>query len=241
MTISQALERKISNLPAGEIFGYQALPHYNTSPMAVIKAVGRMVRNHKLERFSKGQFYVPKAGVFGARKPSDSELIRSVLYKNGILRGYITGAALYNKLGLTTQVPSTVTIALNGGSQKKDFGTIKLRMMVTHIPIIAKDVKHLEYLDALKDIKRIPDSDINVSLQIIRQHIANMTDHARKSMMRIAQKHYSPQVRALVGLLFASQAIIVPNSLKESLNPTTVYKLGLDEALWPLAKTWNIA
>lgn len=50
-----------------------------------------------------------------------------MLYKDGRLRGYITGLSLFNQLGLTTQVPRTVTLAINGGRQEKEFGTIKTK------------------------------------------------------------------------------------------------------------------
>lgn len=118
----------------------------------------------RLERFAKGKFYVPKKGLLGLRKPSDSELLRSMLYKDGRLRGYITGLSLFNQLGLTTQVPRTVTLAINGGRQEKEFGTIKVKTQVTRVPVEERDVPLLQYLDALKEVKSIPDSNIDRSL-----------------------------------------------------------------------------
>ncbi|PCI45027.1 MAG: hypothetical protein COB51_09410 [Moraxellaceae bacterium] len=89
-----------------------------------------MVSDKRLERLSKRKFYVPKKGLLGKRKPSDNELIRAVLYENGRLRGCVTGAALYNRPGLTTQVPRTVTVAFNGGRQERAFGTIRIKTVV---------------------------------------------------------------------------------------------------------------
>jgi hypothetical protein len=199
-----------------------------------------MVSDKLLERFSMGKFYVPKKGLLGIRKPSDSELIRSMLYKDGRLRGYVTGLSLYNQLGLTTQVPRTITVSYNGGRQEKEFGTIRIKTVVTRIPIQEKDVKLLQYLDALKDIKKIMDSDVNLSLNIIRRYISKLSDRERGRLLKLAQNYYSPQVRALVGLLFMSLNLSVPSSLARSLNPTTIYKLKLDQSKWPMAKEWNI-
>lgn len=56
MNIAQTVDRYIEKVPAGQIFGYQSLPNYARSPSAVIKAVGRLVDNNQLERFSKGKF-----------------------------------------------------------------------------------------------------------------------------------------------------------------------------------------
>jgi len=240
MSIAQTIQNTVEAMPAGQIFGYQELPSYAKSPDAVIKAVSRMVSDKRLERFSKGKFYVAKKGLLGFRKPSDSELIRSMLYKNGRLRGYVTGLSLYNQLGLTTQMPRTITVSYNGGRQEKEFGTIRIKTVVTRIPIQEKDVKLLQYLDALKDIKKIMDSEINLSLKIIRKYISELSEREQGRLLKLAQSYFSPQVRALVGLLFTDLKLSIPSSLFRSLNPTTIYKLKLDESKWPMAKEWNI-
>jgi len=240
MSIAQTIQNTVEAMPAGQIFGYQELPNYAKSPSAVIKAISRLVADKRLERFSKGKFYVPKKGLFGIRKPSDGELIRSMLYKDGRLRGYVTGLSLYNQLGLTTQVPRTITVAYNGGRQEKEFGTIRIKTIVTSIPIKEKDVKLLQYLDALKDIKKILDSNVNLSLKIIRRYISELSEREQRRLVKLAKNYYSPQVKALVGLLFTSLKLSVPSSLARSLNPTTIYKLKLDQSKWSMAKEWNI-
>lgn len=240
MSIAQTVQQGIANMPAGQIFGYQELESYAQSPTAVIKAINRLVSEEQLARISKGKFYVPKKGLLGARKPSDGELVRSVLYKEGRLRGYVTGLSLYNLLGLTTQMPRTVTIALNGSRQEKEFATIRIRTVVTRAPVDEKNVKILQYLDALKDIKTIPDSNIDLSLKIIRRKISELSENEQSFLISLAEKYYTPQVRALVGLLFSSLCMVIPASLKLSLNPTTTYKLSLDGREWPMSKDWNI-
>jgi hypothetical protein len=240
MSIAQTIQNTVEAMPAGQIFGYQELPGYAKSPTAVIKAISRMVADKRLERFSKGKFYVPKNGLFGIRKPSDSELIRSTLYQGGRLRGYVTGLSLYNQLGLTTQIPRTITVAYNGGRQQKEFGTIRIKTVVTRIPIQEKDVKLLQYLDAMKDIKKIMDSDVNLSLKIMRRYISELSDREQGRLLKLAQNYYGPQVRALVGLLFSSLKLSVPGTLLRSLNPTTIYKLKLDQSKWPMAREWYI-
>ena len=240
MSIARSVRKSVEEMPAGRIFSYRELPDYLKSPGAVIKTVNRMVSDGKLERFSKGNFYVPKEGLLGRRKPSDGEIIRSTIYKNGRLRGYITGLSLYNRLGLTTQVPRTVTIALRGGRQKKEFGTIRINTVVSSEPMEEKDIRLLQYLDALKDIKNIPDSDINLSLTILRRYISELSRPEQSRLASLAENRYPPQVRALVCLLFSSLKLPVPDSLALSLSPVTVYKLKLDLSQWPTAKGWNI-
>ncbi|MBW7876968.1 MAG: hypothetical protein H3C47_13385 [Candidatus Cloacimonetes bacterium] len=240
MTITQIIKKNIEQIPAGKIFCYQELSDYTQSPGAVLKAVGRLVKEKKLVRFSKGKFYVPKQGQFGLRKPSDSELLESMLYKNGSLRGYVTGLALFNQLGLTTQVPRTVTLAVNSARQEKEFGTIKIKTQVTRAPIEERNVLLLQYLDTLKEIKFIPDSDINLSLKIMQKKIGELSGQKQSRLVSLAKKYYGPQVRALVGLLFSTMNLVVPSDLARSLNPTTVYQLNLNHADWPMAREWNI-
>ena len=240
MSIAQSVQNSIEAMPAGQIFDYQALPSYAQSPSAVIKAVSRLIAENRLARFSKGKFYVPKKGLLGVRKPSDGELVRSMLYKNGRLRGYVTGLSLYNQLGLTTQVPRTITLAFNGGRQEKDFGTIRVKTVVTRIPIEEQDVKLLQYLDVLKDIKSIPDSDINQSLKIMCRNLSKLSEREQARLVALAVKYYSPQARALVGLLLSSLDVAALESLALSLNPLTTYRLKLDQKTWPTAKQWNV-
>jgi hypothetical protein len=240
MNITQAVQNKVNTMPAGQVFGYQELPNYGCARAAVLKAVSRMVSDRKIERLSKGKFYVPKTGVLGPRKPTDSELIRSMLYKNGRLRGYITGPALYNRLGLTTQVPRTITLALNGGRQEKDFGTIRIKTVIARTAINEQDVKLLQYLDVLQDIKNIPDTTTNLSLKIMKRNISGLSQSECDRFTTLAVNYYGAQVRALLGMLFSCIGKSVPARLKQTLNPTTTYKLKLDQNIWPMAKDWNI-
>jgi hypothetical protein len=198
------------------------------------------VQEKRLARLSKGKFYVPKKGLLGSVKPSDSELLRSVLYKNGRLRGYITGPSLFNKLGLTTQLPTTITLAVNGARQQKEFGTIKIKTVQTRTPIDDDNVELLQYLDVLKDIKSISDADINQVLKIMRAKIMDLGNVERDRLASIALDYYSPQTRALLGMLLSVSNLSGDSALRLSLNPTTVYKLKLDAGLWLQKDKWNI-
>ena len=240
MSIARTVRERVEKMPAGRIFSYRELPDYLKSPGTVIKAVNRMVSDGKIKRFSKGRFYVSKKGLLGPIEPSDREIIRSTLYKDGRLRGYVTGPCLYNWLGLTTQMPRVVTVACKGSRQKKEFGTIRIDTVASRVPVKEKDVPLLQYLDALKDIRKIQDSDINLSLKIIRRYISELSGREQSQLASLAENHYPPRVRALVCLLFSNLQLSVPESLTLSLNPLTVYRLKLDRSQWPTAREWNI-
>lgn len=240
MNIAQAIAKKVSLMPEGKVFSYQELPGYAQSSAAVITSISRLVAQKKLMRLSKGKFYIPKKGVFGPRRPSEQEILKSIIYKNGRLVGYETGMSLYNKLGFTTQVPRMITIACNGGRQEMQFKPIRIRKIFTRIPIEEKNVKLMQYLDVLKDIKKIPETDINLSLKRIRRFIEQLSEREQQRLIDLSIRYYSPQVKALIGLILTNLDRNVPEKLRVSLNPITTYKLNLDQTIWPESKEWNI-
>ena len=239
MSISQTVQSRIDTLPPGQVFGYRDLPDYIEAPLAVAQTMSRMVSSGRVKRLSKGKFYIPRKGIMGPRKPSDSALVRSVLYDGERLRGYITGLALFNRLGLTTQIPRTVTVAVERGRQEKDFGTIRIKSVPSRFPVREADIPLFEFLDVLRDIKSIPDTDFNQVLLTLKNRILSLSKAECTRLVKLASEYDTPQVRALLGLILDSGGQDVA-TLKRTLNPTTVYKLAIDNDAWPLAKGWNI-
>lgn len=239
MSISQTVQRRINTLPPGQVFGYRDLPGYTEAPLAVAQAMSRMVTAGRVQRLSKGKFYVPRKGMMGSRKPSDNALLRSFLYDGERLRGYITGLALFNRLGLTTQIPRTITVAVEKGRKEKDFGTIRIKTVPSRFPVREADVPLFECLDVLRDIKSIPDTNINQVLLTMKNRIFSLSEAQRARLVALASQYDTPRVRALLGLILDSGGQDVA-TLKMKLNPTTVYKLPIDKDAWPLAKDWNI-
>jgi hypothetical protein len=178
--------------------------------------------------------------VFGALKPTDSELIRNALYRNGRLNGYVTGPALYNRLGLTTQVPKTITVAINGARQDKDFGTIRIKSVPSRAPVKKSDVPLLQYLDAMRDIKKIPDSNPDDVAERIANQVRELSAPQVQRLQRLALTYYNAATRALLGLLLSRNTGALDAALRASLNPLSRYAIGLDAERWPDKVDWNI-
>jgi len=240
MSISAAIKQRIEKIEPGQVFGYGDIPMYQDASSAVVKAMSRLLKEGKIRRLSKGRFYKPKRGLFGELKPSDSELLKTILYKGGQLRGYITGTALYNQLGLTTQLPRTITVAVEGGRQEKDFGTLRTKLVKSRAPVKAADVMLLQYLDALRDIKDIPDADTNETLVRMAKRFSELDSKQVKRVKSLARNYYTAKVAALTGYLLEYTGKDNTRSLKKSLNPLTRYKIGLDKEQWPESRAWNI-
>jgi len=240
MSIAAATKHTVNRMTPGKVFDYRVFKFFDKSPEPVIKTVNRLVEEGVIERLSRGKFYIPEKGYFGVRKLADSELLKTVLFKNNKRRGYITGTALHNKLGLTTQLPKTITIAVNGSRQKKDFGTFKVITKTTKAPIREANVELLQYLDVLSDVSKILDADVNKSLKIISKKISALESKKLRNLINIAIMYYGAKTRATLGLVLSSTGLAVPKKLLKSINPTTSYGLNLDVDAWPLAKQWNI-
>lgn len=240
MNISASIKRQISKLESGQVFGYEDIPEYRESPAAVVKAVSRILNAGDIKRLSKGRFYKPKQGVFGDLKPSDSALLKSILFKGGKQRGYVTGTALYNQLGLTTQLPRVIMVATEGGRQEKDFGTLRAKLVKSRAPVKASDVMLLQYLDVLRAIKEIPDADTNETLARMATRFSKLDGKQVKRIESLSRNYYTPGVTALTGYLLEYTGKDEARNLMKSLNPLTRFNIGLDKKKWPDTQAWNI-
>ena len=207
---------------------------------APLRALSRLAQENKITRVAKGRYCKPKQGLLGPLKPTDDELIRDTPYRGGRLRAYVTGAALYNRLGLTTQIPKTVTIALNGARQEKDFGTIRIKTVLSRAPIRKVDVPLLQYLDVLRDVKNEPDADPGDVLKAIAERFATLSDADVNRLQRLALDYYNAGTRALVGLLLTRNDQRIDPKLRGSLNPLTRFRVGLDTDTWCDKIDWYI-
>ena len=239
MSIQAKVVKDIDKIEPGKMFTYQALTAWKLSPESTVKAMSRLVGRGQIRRFSKGVFYRPKQGILGEILPSDSEKIRLSLYEGEVRIGYVTGLSLYNRMGLTTQIPKTVTIATGKARQKKKLGNINIKLIPSKAPVNEQNREYLEVLDALTDIKNIPDSQPYEILNLLSQKIECLDERSLNVLVQLAKKYYPPATKALLGLILGSNGYAISRLLAEDLNPTTHYNIGL-KGYWAQAKEWKI-
>lgn len=240
MTIATRVKETIRRQPPGQVFGYEVFDDYQSSPQAVMQAVGRCVDQLGLKRVSKGRFYNPEQGVLGPMSISDGALLRDALYREGKRCAYVTGPALYNRLGLTTQVPKTVSIATNRPAKLKDFGTFRIKSIARRAPITEANVPLLELLDVLRDAKKVPDTSIDTVINSATEQLGAMNEATVAKLQRLAVQYYNAATRALLGTLLETLGRDISPKLRASINPTSRFELGLDLDRWANARTWNI-
>ena len=240
MTISKKIENKVKNLPIGITFTYQTLSVKADEYAATAKALERLIKKELIKRVSTGVFYKPKQTIFGELMPREEELLKNYLFDNDKRIAYITGLSLYNKLGLTTQVPKTIKIASRDKRIFASIGNIKGKPVKSYIDVSDKNYYILEILDALKDFKQIPDMDKKSGLLLLADRIKKWEKKDKTLLIKYALK-YPPRVRAILGAIlenFITSEDVKP--LKESLNPLSQYEYNIAETILPNAKNWNI-
>ncbi len=240
MNIAKKIEEKIDNIESGKIFTYKNLNIKKEEYSATSKSIERLIKKKIIKRISTGVFYKPKQTVFGELKPDEEKIITPYLFKNRKRIAYITGLLLYNKMGLTTQIPKEISIASNKKRIYISKGNIKAKAVKSYVEVTNKNYKLLELLDALKDFKKIPDLNKKSAISILTNKISSLNNKQIKELIKIALE-YPPRVRAFLGALLEN---IDKNrdtkSLDDSLNPLSEYNLGLTKDILPTVEKWNI-
>lgn len=241
MSLATKIRDRIKQLPEGRTFRYDDLRIAKEEYTTAAKALERLQKESLIKKVSKGIFYKPEQTVFGELEPDYSELLRPYLFENGKRVAYETGTALYNRLGLTTQMAFRTKIASRGKRIQVDRGALQADSVKSYVEVTNSNADVLGLLDAFKDIKRIPDSSVGQSVRRLGSILRDMEEKQIASLVRYAMS-YPPRVKALVGAVLQNNGYQEKEleQLKDSLNPLTTIKLGLKETELPTKNNWYI-
>lgn len=240
MTLASQIQSKIKELPIGKTFGYADLDIAKEDFQTAAKALERLQAKGVIKKLSKGVFYKPEKTVFGELQPDYSEQLRPYLFENGKRIAYETGYSLYNRMGLTTQMAFRIKIASRSKRISINRGALKADAVKSYADVTEANYELLGFLDAIKDIKRIPDCSVSQAVKILSSKIKKLKEKQIIDLVKYALL-YPTRVRALVGAMLENLKIQTnTQKLKQSLNPLTKVKLGLKETVLPTIKNWNI-
>lgn len=114
--------------------------------------INRLVKENKLVQFIKGIYYKPLKGTFGNKSLNINKVInKKYIYDNKGQKGYFSGAYLFNKLGLTTQIPKEILIVTNECPNNNDYNNKNLGVIIRKpkINIDEENYKYLQLFDVL--------------------------------------------------------------------------------------------
>ena len=238
--ITKFVADKINRLPAGYVFTYLDIINEADKKEAVIKALNRLVVSGKLKKISKGRFYKPEETPFGELEPDEYQIAKDLLEKNGKIIGYLTGLSIYNKLGLTTQISNIIQIGRNEFRPPLVRGKYKISFILQKNAINKENIPLLQILDSIRYFKKIPDSNIELIVNRFKALLSNLTEEQLKRLIRLLMK-YPANTRAFTGaMLDEINQNKFAEKIKLTLNPITIYKIGVTKEILSTAENWNI-
>lgn len=240
MKISEIVASKINRFPKGYVFTYSDFTEEVMQKEAIIKALNRLAGSGKITKLSKGKYFKPEVTPFGQLQPDQFQVVKDLLEEGGKTIGYLTGYSIYNELGLTTQVSSTIQIGKNQirpGFKRERYTILFIRQKNT---ITKENIPLLQLLDAIRYIKKIPDTTIETSCKRFITIFKAIQEKELPTLTRLAQK-YPPATRAIVGAIL--DEILKSNytsPLQSSLNPISKYKVPGANLVFGHSDKWNL-
>ncbi|MDR2571011.1 MAG: DUF6088 family protein [Oscillospiraceae bacterium] len=115
--------------------------------------LSRLERYGLIARYDKGVYYKPKQTAWGATTIGRDAVVRYkyIQDKHGNIKGYVTGARLFNRMGLTTQVPRMTEIVTNehtGKNKVVRYGTLVQR---AKIPVTNENYLYQQIIDIIEN------------------------------------------------------------------------------------------
>ena len=231
MLQSKTIEQTVNAFRSDYVFTYRDLGLPPESSANVIRKLNRMADSGVIQRLSKGRFYKPKQTMFGSLKPSQQEVVKDLLEKNGKIIGYLTGVSIFGQLGLTTQISNIIEIGVKGKKNNTRRGMYSIRFVQQANIITKSNIPLLQLLDSIKSIKQIPDSTPDSSYNRIKAIVKSLDEKNLDLMIKLAMK-YNPMTRAIAGAIIEElYGEDKARSLRETLNPITIYKVGLTKTV----------
>lgn len=240
MKVAEQIREKIKSIPESEPFGYSDLGIAPADFFTAAKALERLQKKGVIKKISKGIFYVPRQTIFGVVGPNNSSILERYMFENGKRIAYETGFSLFNQLGLTTQMAFKLKIATRSKRIKINQGSLQVSSVKSYVNVTEQNYKLLGYLDALKDIRKIPDSTTTNAIKRMNWLIKALTKKQQNALVSFAL-FYPARVKALLGAILENQNFsFESNKLKSSINPLSKVTLYIKQTDLPTIKKWNI-
>jgi hypothetical protein len=175
---------------------------------------------------------------FGEIGPSSKDKIDSFIDTSKL--SYTTGLDSFRQLGLTTQIPNIITIASDKPAQRVKVDNVNIKFVKSRVSVPKKYSFLLQILDALKDIKSIPDTSPSEALLRLKSIISNLDIDKQKKLATFVKK-YTPRTKALLGAILKDLGLWEEAyNIKKQLNQLTKYKLGIKDGILKNKKEWGI-
>jgi hypothetical protein len=238
--MTDIIRNTINRFATGYVFTTADFSIEVNKPNTTTKVLNNMVAAGQIRRLSKGRFYKPQISKFGELPPDTYQTVKDLLEKNGKIIGYLTGYSVFNKFGLTTQVPTTLQIAVKKEKKPVIRCNYRISFIIQQNTITKANIPILQLLDCLRFFKNIPDAmpdEICRRLLVLfKQLSAEQINMAKRLVIK-----YSPSTIALLGaILETNDTGEDTTALYMALNHQSSYKLDISTDILSNQKKWHI-
>ncbi len=220
--------QQIECIATGRIFTFRDLSFDNDKTANVAVLLSEQSKKGILVCVEKGAYYRPRKSALGLGKLPiyQDEQFRYLTEK---LNGYITGAYVYNKMGLTEQVATTITIATCYPVRHFRFKNLDVECVKAYYSDCTNEslIPFLRLLDAIKDMKHIPGTtEQDIYNRVKTQYFSHYSVAELKKVITLA-KNYPPRVRKVVAdILGDIKQAALQREMKKTLLPTTRFNMN---------------
>jgi hypothetical protein len=135
---------------------------------------------------------------------------------------------------------NTITIASTNPQPAREVSGYRIKFLRKDFEFEERDIPLLQLLDAIKDIKKIPDSNPTEVLNAVIKKIMDTSSLKLKRLVQLAL-NYNSSTRALIGAILEQyRKDVRVSTIHNTLHPLTKYSLNLSKAVLPNQSKWNI-
>ena len=117
--------------------------------------LNRLTKENIIKTAYKGIYYIPAKNIFGEIPLAIRKIVKYkyLVDKLGNVKGYVTGATLFNQVGLTTQVPNVIDIATNECKNYNKYTNNYLNTIIRKpkIEVTTENYKYLQLFDLIEN------------------------------------------------------------------------------------------
>jgi hypothetical protein len=237
MSISKRLKAELERFEPGAIFGLKNFIELG-NPQAVALELSRLSKEGTIKRLSKGKYFIPKVSRFGNLGPSEWQILDTILKENG---GYFAGETALNRIGISTQVPSVISIRGARSTRTLTIGSLTVNLYKAgNSEAVFANPNVTDIVEAIRLIKKTQDGEVSKTLSRVKGIVKGLSEKDIEKLVSIIRNE-RPFVRATFGAILEELEKPQAAEIRGSLNPLTKFKIGLESKFLPNMENWGIS
>ncbi len=206
--LSKNVRDMVDKRPAGQVFSFEDILQGKSTRkkyLSIAKELSELQRLQRITRIRKGLYFKPRKIEFTkdlwAMKASGADIASYYRRKlNGKM--YVTGAPLFNGMGLTEQVAVSEVLAVE--NPPKSFEKERVFFVKSKCAISDDNVKFLQILDCIENMENVSAKEPGEVIDSLTNlAILQLKDNEYSELMDYST-YYMPRTRAVLAAILAT-------------------------------------